>query len=195
MKKILLTFLLLIGVLLMFPITCFGKTRYETTKEEYKKLFEDLETMDQEYLEEWFLSYQELCNTYNIERDTIDVIYSDEEIILMERVVETEVHGGTFLQKVNVANVLLNRFQYYETFGYLNMIDVITDKNQFCYSKVDITEETKNALNFAFEIKDTTDKAIAFRSDKNPNEWNNWEYSFYDGAHYFYKEKEVNRNE
>lgn len=193
MKKIFLALFILLSALLMFPISCFGKTKYEAAQEEYQELFNDLETIDQDYLEEWFLSYVELCDTYDtykLKRETIDSIYSEEEIILMERVIETEVHGGTFIQKVNVANVLLNRFQYYESFRYLDMVEVITDKNQFCYNKVSITDETKNALNFAFEIKDTTNKAIAFRSDKNPKEWNNWEYSFYDGAHYFYKKKE-----
>lgn len=190
MKKMFLTFCILLSALLMFPISCFGKTKYEAAQEEYQELFNDLETMDQDYLEEWFLSYVELCDTYDtnkFKRETIDSIYSEEEIALMERVIETEVHGGTFIQKVNVANVLLNRFQYYEQFGYLDMKEVITDTGQFCYSKTNITEETKNALNFAFEIKDTTDGAIAFRSDSSPSTWGKWHYTFQDGAHSFYK--------
>lgn len=187
MKKTLLMLAVFFGVLLMCPMVCFGKTKFESAKEEYELLFTELDTIDDEYLEEWFLSYWELCDTYNIERDTVEDIYSEEEITLMERVIETEVCGGTFLQKVNVANVLLNRFQYYEQFGYLDMVEVITDKNQFCYYKTNITEETKNALRFAFEIKDTTNGAIAFRSDKKPVSWGNWTYMFDDGAHYFYK--------
>ena len=187
MKKIIFTLVIIISTVLLMPNNCFAKTKYEIAQEEYFELFNDLERMDKEYLEEWFLSYQELCDTYCIERETIDTIYSEEEIELMLRVIETEARGGTFIQKVNVANVLLNRFQDYETFKYLDMTEVVIDKNQFCYSKNDITEETKNALNFAFEIKDTTNKAIAFRSDKKVENWNNWEYVFYDGAHWFYK--------
>lgn len=190
MKKIILSLLLIINFSLI-PVNSVHASNLnhynEIIQEEYYNLFNDLKTMDKDYLEEWFLSYVELCDYYEIDRETIDVIYSEEEIELMLRVIETETYDCSFLQKVNVANVILNRYQDYETFGYTNMVDLVTHSNQFAYSRTYITEETKNALNFAFEIMDTTDNSIGFRSDKKVENWNNWEYAFYDGAHWFYK--------
>lgn len=198
MKKILLTTILIVffAFIPMKSVHANELDYYnETIQEEYYNLFNDLEIMDKEYLEEWFLSYVELCDYYGIDRETVDIIYSEEEIELMLRVIETETHGCTFLQKVNVANVLLNRYQEYETFGYTNMTDLITHTNQFAYGRTYIMGETRNALNYAFEIRDTTDGAIGFRSDKKIENWNKWDYSFYDGAHWFYKLKEGKSNE
>lgn len=188
MRKAFYVVIATIALALLIPLTAFGKTKLDKIKQdEYYALFDDLENIDDGYLEEWFLSYVELCDTYDIERETVDTIYSDEEIELMLKAIETEVYGGTFIQKVNIANVLLNRYQKYETFGYTDMCDVVTHKGQFAYYRSEITEETINALNFAFEIRDTTNGSIAFRSDKKVESWNGWEYEFYDGAHWFYK--------
>ena len=46
MKKIFLALFILLSVLLMFPISCFGKTKYEEAQEEYQELFNDLETIN-----------------------------------------------------------------------------------------------------------------------------------------------------
>lgn len=192
MKKIFFAIVITILLALLFPIQGRCQTKRETVLEEWDALFYDLETIDDEYLEEWFLSYIELSETYPeyIHRDTIHNFYSNEEINLLLRVVETEAHGADFVQKVNVANVLLNRYWEYDTFGYTSMIDVVVEPNQFTYGRTIITDDTINALNFAFEIMDTTNGAIGFKSDKYSKTWNGWQYEFYDGGHYFYKLKE-----
>lgn len=43
---------------------------------------------------------------------------------------------------------------------------------------------------YVYEIEDTTDGCIAFRSDKSPYTWYEWIYSFTDSCgHHFYKER------
>lgn len=196
MKRLLLV-VTLVTMFLLMPIQVEAKTKteFEIAQEVYYSLFDELNNIEDEDLEEWFYEYQILANRFDKDRDTLDCIFSDEEIQLMWQVIETETYGATFIQKVNVANVLLNRFQSLD-FNYMDMIEVITEKNQFTYHRTKITHSTKDALTFAFEVKDTTNGCIGFRSDKKVEGWHGWEYVMYDGAHWFYKVKEdENKNE
>lgn len=164
-KKCLLFFALFLSIFMSIEITANAKTRAEI-KEEYEELFDELETTNDEDLEEWFVKYKKFADTYDCERDTIEYFFDEDEIYLMERVVETETHDADFIQKVNVANVLLNRWQYCDIFG-TDITEIITSPNQFDYHRTEISESTIHALYFAFEIRDTTDGSIAFRSDRN----------------------------
>lgn len=196
MKRLLLV-VTLVTMFLLMPIQVEAKTKteFELAQEVYYSLFDELDNTEDEDLEEWFHKYQILADKYDKDRDTLDCIFSDEEIQLMWQVIETEAYDATFIQKINVANVLLNRFQSLD-FNYMDMIEVITEKNQFTYHRTKITQSTKDALTFAFEVRDTTDGCISFRSDKKVDNWHGWEYAMYDGAHWFYKVKEEkNKNE
>ena len=187
MKRLLLV-VTLVTMFLLMPIQVEAKTKteFEIAQEVYYSLFDELDNTEDEDLEEWFYEYQILANRFDKDRDTLDCIFSDEEIQLMWQVIETEAYDATFIQKINVANVLLNRFQSLD-FNYMDMIEVITEENQFTYHRTKITQSTKDALTFAFEIRDTTDGCIGFRSDKKVEGWHGWEYVMYDGAHWFYK--------
>ena len=190
MKRLLLV-VTLVTMFLLMPIQVEAKTKteFEIAQEVYYSLFDELDNTEDEDLEEWFHKYQILADKYDKDRDTLDCIFSDEEIQLMWQVIETEAYDATFIQKINVANVLLNRFQSLD-FNYMDMIEVITEKNQFTYHRTKITQSTKDALIFAFEVRDTTNGCIAFRSDKKVDNWHGWEYVMYDGAHWFYKVKD-----
>ena len=190
MKKLLLVSTI-ITMFLSVPINVKAKekTEFEIAQEVYYSLFDELDNTEDEDLEEWFRKYQILADKYDKDRDRLECIFSEEEIQLMWQVIETETYDATFIQKVNVANVLLNRFQSLD-YAYLDMTEIITEKNQFTYHRTKITQSTKDALTFAFEVKDTTDGCVAFRSDKKVDNWHAWECTMYDGAHWFYKNKE-----
>lgn len=154
----------------------------------YERLFDELEYVSDEELEDWFIRYQKWSNIYDSDRDTIEYFFTEDEIQLMLQVIETETYQATFIQKVNVANVLINRWSL-GCFGG-DMTEIITAPNQFTYDRTEISNDTINALNFAFEIRDTTNGSVAFRSDKNAPHTSNFELEMYDGIHWFYKFKE-----
>ena len=137
----------------------------------------------------WFILYKSIQEEYDDYLDSPESIYdyfTDEQIVMMQKCIETETYQCSFEAKVNVACVILNRVEHdeYPT----DPIEIITSKNQFAYSRNIITEDTKLALEYAFSIEDTTDGCIAFRSDCSPNEWNGWTKQFTDeSGHTFYK--------
>ena len=143
--------------------------------------------------EQWFIAYKKIIEEYRGVIDpplTIYDYFTKEEIYLIQRVVETECYDQDFMSKCNVASVVFNRIEIGGEFG--NTIEeVITKENQFAYWRKDITESTILAVEYAFQIEDTTGGCIAFRSDEKPDEWYGWEYAFTDSVgHNFYKEKE-----
>lgn len=143
----------------------------------------------------WFIEYKEMIDKYKEfidEPETIYDVYSDEEIYLMQRVIETETYQRDFLSKCNVASVLINRIEdSNKEFG-RSVEEVITTPNQFAYVRKNISEDTKLALEFVYSIKDTTDGAIAFHSNKNVKpEWYGWVYKFSDNSHHFYERNQL----
>lgn len=159
-------------------------------QEAQQKMY-DISTIKNE--EQWFIAYKKIIEEY---RDVIDpplTIYdylTDEEIYLIQRTVETECYDQDFMSKCNVASVVMNRIEIGGEFG--NTIEeIITKENQFAYWRKDITESTVLAVEYAYQIEDTTDGCIAFRSDKKLDEWYGWGYAFTDQCgHHFYRRKE-----
>ena len=141
-------------------------------------------------IKEWYIEYREILGKYSYILPyplSIFDYYTEDEIFLMCRVIETECYDQDFISKCNVASVILNRIEN-GNFGD-DVKDVITKENQFAYYRMSISEDTILALMYAFEIEDTTHGCIAFRSDKNPETWYCWNYTFTDPAgHHFYKE-------
>lgn len=163
----------------------------ELERQEALQKMYDISTIPNE--EEWFVSYKQIIDDY---KDVIDpplTIYdylTDEEIYLIQRTVETECYDQDFMSKCNVASVVMNRIEIGGEFG-STIKEVITKENQFAYWRKDITESTILAVEYAYQIEDTTDGCIAFRSDDAPDEWYGWEYTFTDQCdHHFYKRKE-----
>lgn len=138
---------------------------------------------------EWYIAYKSIIEKYKGIIDPPETIYdyySDDEINLILRCIETETYQSDFLSKVNVANVILNRLEC-EEFS-TSVYDVITDENQFAYGREIISEDTVLALEYAFEIEDTTQGSIGFHSNSPRPTFNGWEYVFTDDAgHSFYK--------
>ena len=98
-----------------------------------------------------------------------------------------------FEEKVNVTNVILNRIKH-DDFPKC-IIDVLTQYPQFssytsgAYKKVEVTETTILACEYAFQFNDTTDGALYFDST-NRKSWaeKNRVYIFTDSVgHSFYK--------
>ena len=128
----------------------------------------------------WFILYKSIET-----KDTIYNHFTDEQIKMMQKCIETETFEADFDSKINVACVILNRVEHdlYPT----DPIEIITEKNQFSYGRNKITEDTILALEYAY-YEDTTNGCIAFRSDCSPNEWNGWTKQFTDeSGHTFYK--------
>lgn len=146
---------------------------------------------------EWFISYKQLIQKYVNVIDpplTVYDYFTEEEIYLIQRVVETECYDQEFEAKVNVACVIFNRVEDINSQFGENITEVIIAKNQFAYGREKITESTILAVEYSFQIEDTTNGCVAFRSDDNPEEWYGWEYVFTDDAgHNFYREKETSK--
>lgn len=163
----------------------------ELERQEALQKMYDISTIPNE--EEWFVSYKQIIDDYKDVIDpplTIYDYFTDEEIYLIQRAVETECYDQDFMSKCNVASVIFNRFEIGGEFGD-SIAKVITKENQFAYWRKDITESTILAVEYAYQIEDTTDGCIAFRSDIKPNEWYGWEYTFTDQCgHHFYRRKE-----
>lgn len=137
----------------------------------------------------WFILYKSMQEYYADYIDASETIYdyfTEEQITMMQKCIETETYQCSFDAKVNVACVILNRVEH-EQFP-TDPIEIITEKNQFAYGRNSITEDTILALEYAFMIEDTTDGCIAFRSDCSPDTWNKWTKQFTDeSGHTFYK--------
>ena len=161
----------------------------EREKEEclhFLKLIELIKDQDK-YV--WFqLYYNALFNIYELDDlpETPYDVFTEREITMMLKCIETETHEASFDCKVNVANVILNRVES-EQFP-TDPVELITQNNQFAYGRDNISDSTVYALLYAYMIEDTTNGCIAFRSDCSPNEWNGWAKQFTDeSGHTFYK--------
>ena len=174
---------------LMYEIDELQTQLIEQKEIEVTKLQNLIEPIRETDKELWFTLYQEIEEEYSDYFGKADNVYdcfTEEQINMMWKCIETETYQCNFNSKVNVACVILNRIES-EQFP-LDPIEIITSPNQFAYGRSIITEDTKLALEYAFSIEDTTNGCIAFRSDCSPNEWNGWTKQFTDeSGHTFYK--------
>jgi len=159
----------------------------EIKRQEYVTKVEELKSIEDE--QERFVAYKELYEEYLEWCDLPETIYdcySEEEILLIQKVVETETYQCDFMSKVNVANVVLNRVKH-ESFPN-TVTEVITAANQFAYGRNKISESTVLAVEYAFLNEDTTDGALFFHSNPKTDTFNGAQYVFSDDAiHHFYK--------
>lgn len=160
-----------------------------------------IEEMNQKMIEiesienkkEWFIAYKNIVEEYSYIIDPPETIYdcfTDEELDLLFRVVQAEIGDEySFEQKTNVASVIFNRFEH-ERFP--DSLSEILTKDQFStissgrYKKVEVSENTVLACEYAFAIDDTTDGCLFFDS----NNTLNYQFVFNDSAHNFYKYRE-----
>lgn len=149
---------------------------------------EEIEAIEDK--KEWFLAYKEILFKYYEWIDLPETVFdcfTDEEIDLILKAVETECYDQNFESKCNVASVIFNRIEIKGEFGD-SVEEIITRPKQFAYGRDIITEDTILAVMYAWEIEDTTDGCVAFRSKDKPPKWRKWTRQFVDDAqHAFYK--------
>lgn len=156
----------------------------ELTVNELLEYIEPLKELDkQEYMNQ----YKKIVEKYGTSEEkglSLYDEYSEEQINIMCRCIETEVYQCSFDAKVNIANVIFNRIK--DNKFPSDPYSVITAKNQFAYHRTKISEDTLLALEYAYIHGDTTNQAIAFRSDCGNETWGGWKLCHYDGYHWFY---------
>ena len=159
---------------------------YEIAIQEMQEEMKEIESIEDN--KEWFLAYKDIAFKYAKWIDPPETIYdyfTEDEVRLICRVVETETYQCDLDSKVNVANVVLNRIESGE-FGE-TVEDVITADNQFAYGRKSITEDTILAVMYAYEIIDTTNGALYFHSNDTTDTFCGKTYIFTDSVgHNFY---------
>lgn len=156
----------------------------ELSKEEVSEILYYLEPFKETNKEIYIKQYKEIIEKYRLEGMSVYDIYTEEELNLIYRCVETEVYQAPIDAKINVTNVIFNRLKD-GRFG-KDICSIITAPNQFAYHRTVISESTILAVEYAFCNPDTTNGAIAFRSDISPETWGGWKKCHYDGFHSFY---------
>ena len=138
---------------------------------------------------EYLIRYKEIYNEYSdVFPKPVEVydIYSEDNIYLMQRVIETETFGCDFESKTHVASVILNRIEGDNAFG--NTVTEVIKPGQFCYHRKQITEDTVLALEYAFMIEDTAQGALYFHSGNKTDTFSGAQYVFTDSVgHHFYR--------
>lgn len=137
----------------------------------------------------WYEKYRQLFEEhpelFNNAKSIYDN-YTEEEIYLMQRVIETETYGCDFEAKTHVASVILNRVEGDNNFPN-DVTSVCTAPGQFVYGRKQISDDTRYALEYAYEIEDTTNGALYFNSMPPMDSWNGRERIFTDHVgHSFY---------
>lgn len=139
---------------------------------------------------EWFISYKNIIDEYSYIIDPPETIYdyfTEEELDLLFHVVQAEVGDEySFESKVNVANVIFNRFyheKFPDTLSEILVYDQFSPISDGRYKEVEVSEDTILACEYAFMIEDTINGCLFFDS----NNTLNYQFVFNDSAHNFYK--------
>ena len=163
----------------------------DTAIEEMNQKMTEIESIEDK--KEWFIAYKSIIEEYSYIIDPPEAIYdyfTEEELDLLFRVVQAEVGDEySFESKVNVANVIFNRFyheRFPDTLSDILVCDQFSPISNGRYKEVEVSEDTILACEYAFEIEDTTDGCLFFDS----NNTLNYQFVFDDGAHNFYKYRE-----
>lgn len=159
---------------------------YEIVIQEMQEKMSEIESIEDS--KEWFLAYKDIVFEYAEWIDPPETIFdyfTEDEVNLICRVVETETYQCDFDSKVNVANVVINRLES-GRFGD-TVEEIITTERQFAYWREIITEDTILAVMYAYEMEDTTFGALYFHSNEKTDTFCGNEFIFQDEAgHNFY---------
>ena len=143
-----------------------------------------------EDLQTYYLTYMDVVDKYSdyiAPPQTIYEAFSDQDIVYLWRMVETETCGADFESRTHVANVAFNRLndpRYPNT-----LTGVITASGQFAYVKTNISETTKLACEYAYMFPDNTQGALAFHSGRFTKTFCGKQYLFTDAvSHHFYSD-------
>ena len=167
----------------------------DTAIEEMNQKMAEIESIEDK--KEWFIAYKSIIEEYSYIIDPPETIYdyfTKEELDLLFHVVQAEVGDEySFESKINVANVIFNRF-YHERFP--DTLSEVLVSNQFStiangrYKKVEVSEDTILACEYSYMFSNyNIGNAVYFQSIGYQNYFCNAEYVYYDGCHYFYEIK------
>ncbi len=111
--------------------------------------------------------------------------FTEQDLLYMQRCVETETRDCDFESKTHVASVIMNRVSA-GNFG-KTPYDVVTAKYQFAYRREDISESTIEAVNYVIANGDTAQGALFFHSMTWRETFCGRPYMFTDNCgHHFY---------
>ena len=162
------------------------QTVYETeelTEEDFYNYY--MTKLTDENRQEWYKAYKVLVADADAPPLSIYDVFTDDELDLLFRCVQTEIGSGDFNSKCNVAQVIINRWEDSES----TLSGIITAPNQFCYSasRSSVTAETILACEYAFQIGvEGLKEAKYFHSGARTETFNGKPLIYYDGFHYFY---------
>lgn len=188
--NILTTLFAFVTIGLISPFGEQNNNEQESVVEETRENIEDEETTSQQLVG----LEQEQTTELPTEEETITYpdLYADftqEEIYMIQRVVETETYTADIDSKMNIASVVFNRLNHPNNKYGDDIIAIITAPNQFAYWRTEISETTIEAIERVYKYGDTTGGCIAYRSDEHPQYWYSWELQFVDSVnHGFYAE-------
>lgn len=143
-----------------------------------------------EDLQTYYLTYMDVVDKYSdyiAPPQTIYEAFSDQDIVYLWRMVETETGGADFESRTHVANVAFNRLndpRYPDTLS-----GVITAPGQFAYVKTNVSETTKLACEYAYMFPDNTQGALTFHSGRFTKTFCGKQWVMSDNAiHHFYSD-------
>lgn len=183
MKKLLLTLVLCMSF-------TFSSYANQTIEQEVQNKIDNL---DKSNLKQWFIDYKQIQQEFSNSLDpdeTIHDIVSNNEFEFACSIIEAESGICDWNGKLNVACVLVNRYNspnFPNTFA-----KIIKEKSQFttysngAYKKVRVSDDSRLALEFAYQIGDVTNGATYFHSGKSKWHKNNLNFIFEDSWHKFY---------
>lgn len=161
---------------------------HEVTCNKMNEKMEEIEGITDK--KEWYLAYKSIVETYSDFFDSPEIIYdcfTDTELQLLFKVVQAEIGDQySFEQKVNVASVIFNRLEHKR---FPDNLEEILVADQFAtisngaYQKVEVSDTTILACEYAFSIENTAEECLFFDSNSRLK----YNFVFNDGAHNFYK--------
>lgn len=126
----------------------------DTAIEEMNQKMTEIESIEDK--KEWFIAYKSIIEEYSYIIDPPEAIYdyfTEEELDLLFRVVQAEVGDEySFESKVNVANVIFNRFyheRFPDTLSDILVCDQFSSIADGRYIEVEVTEDTILACEYA----------------------------------------------
>ena len=143
---------------------------------------------------DWYIAYKNVIAKYAKilpAPATAYDFYTEDEIYLIQRVVETECFDSDFDSKCHVSNVILNLIEDPDQRYGSTVEKVVTSDNHFAYGRNIISDSTSLAVEYAFDLVAPTNVWIGFPSNSKAKTFNKWNYAFTDqiGQH-FYSDEE-----
>ena len=160
---------------------------------------DEINQLDKSDRKQWYINYKSIQEKYKEhcpidETKSIHSVTTSAEFDLLARLVEAEIGGGDFNAKCNVASTIINRYRMYAPTTWYN---VVYEKNQYTpiwdgrCKKAIASEDSKLALEYVYEIGDTTNGAIYFHSGR--SKWHETaskiQFTMKDNWHKFYRLK------